>query len=242
MCCTAYVPSAITKQTSSTSWPWKRRSVSPKAAAPITAIAMSEPASTVPANAALRTTGPPPISRDATVGDRAADLLLEGEEEAGCHHEHQDPEAVERGVLRLGEALEREDLEPVGRDPGDQQAEPDRVRSLGNRQLSGRVDEPLCALGHRRRLGCRARQGTYYSTGSGERRPPGEPAYRGVHPGSGTRSTGTGARMEAGHEYPDTAHPGRHHRVWPSSPPARCRSCSPVDPGCRVKPVVIAVE
>jgi hypothetical protein len=63
MWCTEYVPSAITKQTSSPSWPWKRRSVSPKAAAPITAIAMSEPASTVPANAALRTTGPPPISR-----------------------------------------------------------------------------------------------------------------------------------------------------------------------------------
>ena len=31
----------------------------------------------------------------------------------------------------------------------------------------GRVDEPLCALRHRRRLGCRARQGTYYSNGVG---------------------------------------------------------------------------
>ena len=52
----------------------------------------------------------------AAVGDRAADLLLEREEEPRRDHEHEDPEAVEGGVLRLGEALEREDLEAVGGD------------------------------------------------------------------------------------------------------------------------------
>ena len=49
------------------------------------------------------------------VGDGAADLLLEREEEAGREHEHEDPEAVERGVVGLRQRPEREDLEAVGR-------------------------------------------------------------------------------------------------------------------------------
>ena len=40
------------------------------------------PARTAPAIAALRTTGPPPMLAGAAVGDRAADLLLERQEEA----------------------------------------------------------------------------------------------------------------------------------------------------------------
>ena len=117
MCCTAYVTSAITKQTSSTSWPWNSRSVSAERGEAERARARSAtPARTEPANAALRTTGPPPIAAAAAVGDRAAHLLLEREEEPGRDDEHEDPEAVERRVLGLVEALERQDLEAVGGD------------------------------------------------------------------------------------------------------------------------------
>ena len=82
------------------------------------------------------------------VGDGASDLLLEREEEAGRHDEHEDPEPVERRVLRLGEALERQDLEAVRGDAGDQQAEADGVGAFGHWQLASGLDESLCALRH----------------------------------------------------------------------------------------------
>ena len=63
MCCTAYVASAITKQTSSTSWPWNSRSTSGVNAARSSVTTISAPVSTEPANAAFLTTGPPPMPR-----------------------------------------------------------------------------------------------------------------------------------------------------------------------------------
>ncbi len=84
----------------------------------------------------------------AAVGDRAPDLLLEREEEPRRDDEHEDPETVERRVLRLGEALERQDLEAVGRDARDQEPEADGVGPFGDGQLASGFDESLCALRH----------------------------------------------------------------------------------------------
>ena len=66
-----------------------------------------------PAFAALRTTGPPPISRERRSATARPTSCSSGRKKPGRDDEHEDPEAVERGVLRLGEALEREDLEAV---------------------------------------------------------------------------------------------------------------------------------
>ena len=83
------------------------------------------------------------------MGQRATDLLLEGKEAARRDHEHQRPEpADDGGVVLLAEAAGAGDEEPVRRDAGDREADPDRERALGD-GLLGRFERPLCAWCHR---------------------------------------------------------------------------------------------
>ena len=83
----------------------------------------------------------------APVGERAGDLLLERLEQARCHHEHDGPEAVQRGVRAGVELVVGQDLEAVRRDAGDEEPGADRVGALGDVGLGG-VDETLGARGH----------------------------------------------------------------------------------------------
>ncbi len=100
-----------------------------------------------PSTAARRTIGPPPIPWRSPVGDRAPDLLLEREEEAGREHEDEDPERVEGRVVGLAQGAERQDLEEVRRDARDEQTGADDEGALGEGAAGG-FDQPLGALGH----------------------------------------------------------------------------------------------
>ena len=148
MCCTAYVPSAIRKQTSSTSCPWNSRSTSGVKAARSSVTTIRAPVSTRAGERRLLDDRPATDVPAAPVGDRSSHLLLEREEEPGRDDEHEDPQSVERRVLGLVERLEGEDLEPVRREARDHQPEADRIRAFGQRHLAGRVDDALCALRH----------------------------------------------------------------------------------------------
>ena len=109
------------------------------ATAPITENAMSETGEHRARPGGFAHDGPAADGPRAPVGDGAAHLLLERQEEARRDDEHEDPQAVERGVLRLGQALERQDLEPVRGDAGDDEAEADRIGAFGDGQSCERL-------------------------------------------------------------------------------------------------------
>src|SRR4029077_5822551 len=63
-------------------------------------------------------------------------------------NDDEDPQSVERGVLGLVERLEGQDLEPVGREARDHEAEADGIRAFRQRCFASSLDDALCALRH----------------------------------------------------------------------------------------------
>jgi len=87
--------------------------------------------------------------------ERPADLLLDGQEDAGCEHEDEHPERVQRAVVGLAQAPEREDLEQVRRDARDRQTHADDDRALWQRECGDQLLGALARGGRRVRCGGR---------------------------------------------------------------------------------------
>ena len=156
-------------------------------------------------------------ARGAAVGDRPADLLLERQEEAGRDHEHEDPEAVRarrtrpsraRGTTRIWNAVRGDARRSRSR------GRPRRCPRAPAACLRG-LDEPLCACGISRdirRPGCRARERPVRRRAASGSIPARVRAAR-IHGGRADvpAPRRPRARMRP-REYPDAAHPRRHHR------------------------------
>ena len=152
MCARKYEASPINSATSSMLWPWKSSSISlrPK----MSETSPTEAARIPPRIAARRTSGPPPIPIARRCASARLTSCSSGWKNPGATDEDEGPEAVERGVLGVGQLARRQDLEAVRRDADDDQSAADRVGALGQRTVLGRTDQPLRSLCHSPSLGC----------------------------------------------------------------------------------------